>query len=93
MSHVSDRPEVAPVRAGEELDWPSLERYLRQHLPSTEGEFSVLQFPNGSANLTYLLTFDQGRFVLRRPPFGVIAPGAHDMRREFRVLSRLWRDY
>jgi aminoglycoside phosphotransferase (APT) family kinase protein len=29
--------------------------------------------------------------VLRRPPFGVIAPGAHDMRREYKVLSRLWR--
>ena len=36
---------------------------------------SVLQFPNGSANLTYLLSFGDRRFVLRRPPFGVIAPG------------------
>ena len=57
-----------------------------------------MQFPNGSANLTYLLTFtaaDGGeqQFVLRRPPFGVVAPGAHDMAREFRVLSRLWRAY
>ena len=32
---------------------------------------SVLQFPNGSANLTYLLSFGERRFVLRRPPFGV----------------------
>ena len=54
---------------------------------------SVLQFPNGSANLTYLLTFGERRFVLRRPPFGVIAPGAHDMTREYRVLSRLWQQY
>ncbi len=69
-------------------------RHLRResHSASTP-EMSVLQFPNGSANLTYLLTFDQGRFVLRRPPFGVLAPGAHDMRREFRVLSRLWTGY
>ena len=29
--------------------------------------------------------------MLRRPPFGVIAPGAHDMKREFKVLSRLWK--
>ena len=54
---------------------------------------TVLQFPNGSANLTYLLTFGERRFVLRRPPFGVIAPGAHDMAREHRVLSRLWQQY
>ena len=31
--------------------------------------------------------------MLRRPPFGALAPGAHDMRREWRVLSRLWRHY
>ena len=85
-------PEVAPVRPGEELPWDTLAAYVASHL-GLDPEMTVLQFPNGSANLTYLLTFDQGRFVLRRPPFGVIAPGAHDMRREFRVLSRLWSDY
>ena len=93
MSDVSDRPEVAPVRPGEELDWHALERHLRQHLPAAEGEFSVLQFPNGSANLTYLVRFDEYAVVVRRPPFGVIATGAHDMRREHRVLSRLHAAY
>ncbi len=93
MSHLTDRPEVAPVRPGEELDWPSLERYLRHHLPSAEGEFSVLQFPNGSANLTYLVRFGEDAMVVRRPPFGVIATGAHDMRREYTVLSRLHAAY
>ena len=93
MSDVSDRPEVAPVRPGEELDWHALERHLRQHLPAAEGEFSVLQFPNGSANLTYLVRFDEYALVVRRPPFGVIATGAHDMRREHRVLSRVHAAY
>ncbi|MGE5268263.1 MAG: phosphotransferase family protein [Thiohalocapsa sp.] len=32
-------------------------------------------------------------FVLRRPPLGPIPPGAHDMRREHRVLSRLHEQY
>jgi aminoglycoside phosphotransferase (APT) family kinase protein len=85
-------PEVAPVREGEELPWDRLASYLRDHL-EVDGELSVMQFPNGSANLTYLLTFGDQHLVLRRPPFGVVAPGAHDMRREFRVLSKLWRDY
>jgi aminoglycoside phosphotransferase (APT) family kinase protein len=31
--------------------------------------------------------------VIRRPPFGQIAVGAHDMKREYRALSRLWRSY
>ena len=89
----SDVPELAPVRPGEGLPWARLEAYLVGHL-DIDGPMTVQQFPNGSANLTYLLTFGgEQHFVLRRPPFGVIAPGAHDMKREFRVLSRLWRSF
>ena len=87
------RPEVAPVRPGEELDWSALEVYLRAHLPQVHGELSVLQFPNGSANLTYLVRFGEEAVVVRRPPFGAIAAGAHDMRREHTVLSRLHAAY
>jgi len=89
----SGHPEVAAVRPGEELDWPSLERHLRQHLPHTDGAFEVRQFPNGSANLTYLVSFGEHAVVVRRPPFGAIAAGAHDMRREYAVLSRLHAAY
>ena len=85
-------PEVAPIRRGEELPIERLEEYLRPRL-DVDAALTMLQFPNGSANLTYLLQFGERPFVLRRPPFGAIAPGAHDMRREFRVLSRLWREY
>lgn len=88
----ADRPEVAPVREGENLDWDRLEAYLREHI-EVSGDFSVEQFPHGSANLTYRVTFGQQRLVVRRPPFGQIAPGGHDMGREHRVLSRLWRGY
>lgn len=84
-------PEVAPVRPGEGLDWDALAAYLRAQLPDLAGEFHVLQFPNGSANLTYLVQMGEQQLVVRRPPFGQIAPGAHDMRREFRTLSKLWR--
>jgi aminoglycoside phosphotransferase (APT) family kinase protein len=92
MSELVERPEVAEVRPGEELDWVALERHLRQEL-GVEGAFSVLQFPNGSANLTYLVRFGETSVVVRRPPFGEIAVGAHDMRREHTVLSRLHAAY
>ncbi|MBL7500216.1 phosphotransferase family protein [Frankia sp. CNm7] len=49
----------------------------------------VGQFTTGHANLTYLLEFGTLRLVLRRPPRGRLASGAHDMHREYRVLSRL----
>ena len=93
MVDVEQRPEVADVRPGEELDWVALERHLRQRLPHLEGDFSVRQFPNGSANLTYLVRFGEDALVVRRPPFGVIAAGAHDMLREYTVLSRLHAAY
>jgi aminoglycoside phosphotransferase (APT) family kinase protein len=93
MNQLAERPEIADVRPGEELDWAALERHLRQRLPHLEGDFSVRQFPNGSANLTYLVGFGEDALVVRRPPFGVIAAGAHDMLREYTVLSRLHAAY
>jgi len=87
-------PELEPVRTDENLDWSAVEAYLRRELPASidvSGDFAVLQFPNGAANLTYLLRFGDTELVLRRPPFGQLAPGAHDMKREFRVLSVLWK--
>jgi aminoglycoside phosphotransferase (APT) family kinase protein len=89
-------PETAPVRPGEDLDWAGIEAHLRAGLPPDvvdAGPFTVEQFPNGSANLTYLIAFGNRELVLRRPPFGTIAPGAHDMKREYRVLSRLWEHF
>jgi aminoglycoside phosphotransferase (APT) family kinase protein len=90
-------PEIAPVRPGEQLDCAALEAWLRPRLaevlPGLDGPLEVLQFPNGSANLTYLLRLGGHELVLRRPPMGQIAPGAHDMKREFKVLSRLWRHF
>lgn len=80
------------VRKGEDLDWQKLEAYLRSELPTyTIGEMNVAQFHGGHANLTYLLQFGAQELVLRRPPFGKIAPGAHDMKREYRVLSKLYK--
>lgn len=80
------------IRKGESLDWDKLEPYLRATLPKeTVGEMEVFQFHGGHANLTYLLKFGETELVLRRPPFGKIAPGAHDMKREYRVLSKLYK--
>ena len=83
----AEAPELAGVRPGEELDWAALEAFVRAGIPELQGSMEPLQFPNGAANLTYLLRFGDTELVLRRPPFGVVAPGAHDMKREFRVLS------
>lgn len=81
--------DVAPVRPGEELDWQRLEAYLRLRLPQCTGPFSVLQFPRGSANLTYRIEIGDTALVVRRPPLGSRARGSHDMGREHAVLAGL----
>ena len=89
--------ELIAERPDERLDLGRLEPYLRAHLPGAEGKLTVAQFHGGKANLTYLVRFGEGEaakeFVLRRPPLGPIPPGAHDMRREHRVLSVLHRRF
>lgn len=88
-----DQPDIRPVRPGEELPLEPLTRFLREHLPGFEGTLEVLQFPHGHSNLTYLLRSGEYQWVLRRPPFGNKVKSAHDMGREYRVLSRLSRVY
>src|SRR5919202_480348 len=85
--------ELIDERPDERLDTARLEPYLRERLPGADGPLSVRQFGGGKANLSYLLLFEKNEFVLRPPPLGPIPPGAHDMRREHRVLSVLHRRY
>ena len=53
----------------------------------------IEQFPQGFSNLTYLVRCGSDEYVLRRPPFGNQVKSAHDMGREFNVLSKLSRVY
>ncbi len=82
-----DQP--AAVRAGEELEAGPLAAYLRAHLPALSGTLVVEQFPRGFSNLTYLIRVGARQLVLRRPPFGASVKTAHDMGREYRILSHL----
>lgn len=83
--------ETAPVRPNEELDASALQGYLSSYLGpvANENEVVLKQFPGGHSNLTYLLQFGGQEFVLRRPPMGPVAPKAHDMPREFRLLGTI----
>jgi aminoglycoside phosphotransferase (APT) family kinase protein len=91
MADFRDHP--AAVRRGEELDLAKLEPFLRSSFPSGAGPLVVEQFPSGHSNLTYLLRFGEREMVLRRPPYGSKVKTAHDMGREYRVLSKLHSAY
>ena len=79
----------AQVRQGEELDLRVVEGYLKDTIPGLSGDLVVEQFPSGYSNLTYLIKVGETDLVLRRPPFGRKAKTAHDMGREYRILSAL----
>jgi aminoglycoside phosphotransferase (APT) family kinase protein len=81
--------ETKPVRKGEEIDTQRLGAFLESELGLSGSEIDVEQFPAGSSNLTYLVRVGSDEYVLRRPPFGNTVATAHDMGREFRVLSKL----
>ncbi len=81
--------ETGPIRHGEEIDIERLWAFLASKLSPAAGDISVEQFPAGSSNLTYLVRVGADEYVLRRPPFGNTVKTAHDMGREFKVLSKL----
>ncbi|WGX96989.1 phosphotransferase family protein [Nocardioides sp. L-11A] len=83
MSGVGD--ESRPVRAEDAFDVAAVETWLDRG-PIAE----VRQFPGGASNLTYLLRMQDGPdLILRRPPVGTKAKGAHDMGREYRIQAAL----
>jgi aminoglycoside phosphotransferase (APT) family kinase protein len=54
------------------------------------GPVELTRVGYGQSNLTFLATDARGdRVIVRRPPLGELARGAHDMHREYRVLSAL----
>jgi aminoglycoside phosphotransferase (APT) family kinase protein len=71
------------------IDGPELARWLRAN-GIANGELTGVELiAGGRSNLTYRLDLDGSRLVLRRPPLGHVLPTAHDMSREFRVLTAL----
>ena len=85
--------KTASVRQGEALDIEKLTAYLKSQQIDLEGPLIVEQFPQGYSNLTYLLKIAAQELVLRRPPFGSDVKGAHDMGREYHILSHLHQVY
>lgn len=81
--------QARDTRPGEGLDSAGVEAFLKDSIPGLQGRMAIQQFPSGHSNLTYLITFGDREMVLRRPPLGTKAKTAHDMGREYRVLSAL----
>jgi aminoglycoside phosphotransferase (APT) family kinase protein len=68
-----------------------VDRWLRAAVPDLlqDGPWQAEVISGGLSNITYRLRLPGGPVILRRPPLGHVLPRAHDMAREYRVLSAL----
>ena len=86
MNAIADPAGADPP--GVSLD--ALARWLHEASPGlVAGPLQASVIAGGRSNLTYLLTDGTSRWALRRPPLGHVLPTAHDMAREYRVISAL----
>ncbi len=90
---MNTEPINAPLKDDKELDLASLNQYLQQNTTQVEEIKTASRFTGGYSNLTYCLQTTDKEYVLRRPPVGANIKSAHDMGREFRVLSLLKPHY
>lgn len=77
------------VRADEALNIAAVDAWLKTQVHDLRGTPKVTQYSGGASNWTYRLQYDSHDLVLRRPPAGTKAKGAHDMGREFRIQQSL----
>jgi aminoglycoside phosphotransferase (APT) family kinase protein len=70
------------------VDRDGLRDFLNERLPGG-GELRIQRHRAGHSNETFFVTRDDQEWVLRRPPRGAFLPSAHDVSREYRVLSAL----
>lgn len=92
MTTTVDSP--TDVRTEDAFDVTAVTNWLlkvsRSELRSQlDGEPEVKQFPRGASNLTYLLRWPDIDLILRRPPVGTKAKGAHNMKREHDIQAAL----
>ena len=72
------------------VDLARLQPFFAQHVAGArDAPLTATLIAGGRSNLTYSVTDGSSTWVLRRPPLGHVLPTAHDMAREYRVMSAL----
>ena len=81
-------PEVTTPPEG--VDLAPLRSYFAAYVDgASDRPLSAELIAGGRSNLTYAITDGEHRWVLRRPPLGHVLPTAHDMAREYLVMTAL----
>ena len=86
---MQDGVELTAVRAAHRFDEAALARYLAANSHGFAGALTVRQFEGGQSNPTFRLDAGDRRYVLRKKPPGKLLPSAHQVDREYRVMTAL----
>ena len=81
--------ETTEVRANHRFDEARLEKYLADKMPDFHGPLEVVQFAGGQSNPTFMLRAGDARYVMRKKPAGTLLQSAHQVEREYRILTAL----
>jgi aminoglycoside phosphotransferase (APT) family kinase protein len=77
-------------RQAEGYDIPAVEEWVGSNVEGLQPPFEWTRLEGGHSNLTYQLQDAAGnQAVIRRPPQGELLPKAHDMSREWALISGL----
>ena len=71
------------------IHYDNVTRFFRDNVPDGACDLSFELIAGGKSNVTYLVRGGGHEWVLRRPPLGHVLPTAHDMAREYRVMTAL----
>ena len=82
-------PSVGEVRGNHRFDQAALEAWFAVAVEPLTAPLQVEQFNRGASNPTFLLTAGDRRWVLRKKPPGELLASAHQVEREFKVMSAL----
>lgn len=83
------QPSIGAVRDNQRLDEAALEAWFRASVDDPAEPLVLSQFNRGASNPTYLVSAGQRRWVLRKKPPGPLLASAHQVEREYRVMSAL----
>lgn len=71
------------------LDLDRLGAWLAAHVPGAGSVLTASLIAGGKSNLTYVVSDGEQEWIVRRPPLGHVLATAHDMAREYRVMTAL----
>jgi aminoglycoside phosphotransferase (APT) family kinase protein len=88
-ANAADGNATIPVLDVHRFDVERLRLYLQRNMDGIGADLEVRQFPGGQSNPTFHLISGGRGYVLRKKPPGDLLPSAHQVDREYRIMTAL----